>query len=113
MDYYTIRSKSQYAAMCRIDSPWHMGYLGIMNAKLLLFAKLLKLVGIHRDGVYRVDSGKYTILWRNAIMNEGIDGLAVGPTEDLCTTCRGEGEIPGSWVYYPCVPCKGTGFLES
>lgn len=82
-----------------------------MNTKPILH-RLLELVGKYQAGMYRFDSGKYTILWRDAIVNEGIEDLSVGPTENLCTTCRGEGEIPGSWVYYPCVPCKGTGFVE-
>lgn len=80
-----------------------------MKAKL---EKFLRLFGQHKHGMYRVDSGRYTILWRGAIINEGIDELSVGPTEKLCMSCRGEGEIPGSWVYYPCTPCKGTGFVD-
>jgi hypothetical protein len=83
-----------------------------MNTKPIL-TKLLALVGKQRHGVYRFDSGKYTILWRSAIIHEDTEDLVVGLTKDLCPTCRGDGDIPGSWTYYPCVPCKATGFVDS
>ena len=82
-----------------------------MNTKPIL-ERLLKLIGTQKQGVYRVDCGKYTILWRDAILNEGMEALVVGPTEDLCKTCGGDGEIPGSWAYYPCVHCDATGFVN-
>ncbi len=83
-----------------------------MNTKPIL-ERLLKLVGKQRHGRYRIESGIYTILWRDAIMNEGIEALSVGLTDALCTNCDGEGETPGSWAYYPCNPCKGTGFMTT
>ena len=82
-----------------------------MNTKPIL-ERLLKLVGKSRHGVYRLNCGKYTILWRDAIINEGIEDLVVGLTEELCPTCRGEGDIPGSWAYYPCVHCETAGFVK-
>jgi len=82
-----------------------------MSTKLLL-KKLLKLIGTQKQGVYRVDCGKYTILWRDAIVNEDMEDLVVGLTKDLCPTCRGDGDIPGSWAYYPCVHCDATGFVK-
>ena len=82
-----------------------------MNTKPIL-ERLLKLVGKNRHDVYRLDCGKYTILWRDAIINEGIEDLAVGLTKNLCPTCRGEADIPGSWAYYPCVRCDATGFVK-
>jgi len=82
-----------------------------MNTKPIL-ERLLKLVGKCRAGVYRLDCGEHTILWRDAILNHGNEDLVVGLTKDLCTTCRGEGETPGSWVYYTCGHCDGAGFVK-
>jgi len=80
-----------------------------MNAKAI-FIKLIKTLRIPCAGVYRVDCGKYTIFFRDAIMNEGIEGLVVGRTDHICSTCRGEGETPSCQWYFPCGRCKGEGF---
>ncbi len=80
-----------------------------MNNKPILI-KLMKLIGLWKAGVLRFDCGKHTIFFRDAIVNEGIEDLVVGLTDHICSTCHGEGETPGSWVYYPCGRCKGEGF---